>query len=353
MSSRPFVIITTRLPPAACGIGTYSWQLRQNWPGAAQRVEFLVTDSAATAEAGADGVTEFSGSGTVFSEQLERIGSADLLIHYAARAYQRFGCPVWLPGAITRWKARFPGSRVMLLVHEMPGKLPMRSKHFWLARVSDWIVRRLSRVADAVVTNTASHAAELRRITGRKEIPVLPVASNIGGSLPDDTPRRAGEFVVFGLPFGRWQTLQMFDGHARRWPITKLHVIGPEDDQLSRRADELLRGWSPSIQVVRHGSLPAASVVEILQQARFGLTNATEATWSKSTTFMALAASGCVPVIAGNRAHEVPLSFCIGPQDVATAGDAELQPRSTALAAWYREHADWPVIASRMAGLLR
>ena len=33
MQSRPLIIISTRLPPQLCGIGTFSWLLRRHWPG--------------------------------------------------------------------------------------------------------------------------------------------------------------------------------------------------------------------------------------------------------------------------------------------------------------------------------
>ena len=51
MSDRPLVVITTRLPPATCGIGSYSALLREHWPHISSPVEFLVVDSADDAHA--------------------------------------------------------------------------------------------------------------------------------------------------------------------------------------------------------------------------------------------------------------------------------------------------------------
>jgi hypothetical protein len=262
MNDRPLVTITTRLPPAACGIGTYSWLLRRHWPYATGAAHFLVMDSAAEAAAEGDRVVEFGGDGAALRGELERIGEADVLLHYAGRAYQRYGCPIWLPGAIAHWKRKFPRGRLMLIVHEMPGRLPMRSRHFWLGLVNSGIVRRLARLADALVTNTAHHAAELRRITGREHVEVLPVGSNVGGGSGAQPPRSGAEFVIFGLPFGRMQTLQKFQPYLRRWKLEKLHILGPADYEFTPQADELLSALPAATEVVRHGALPAEDVAQ-------------------------------------------------------------------------------------------
>jgi hypothetical protein len=350
MSDRPLVIITTRLPPATCGIGTYSWLLRRYWPGARSPAHFLVMDSAADAETAGDHAVEFGGTGAALLRELERIGEADVLLHYAGRAYHRLGCPLWLPRVLAQWKRRYQGGRLMLIVHEMPGRLPIRSRHYWLGLLNHAIVRRLARLATVVVTNTANHAAELRRITGREDVELLPVGSNIGknGGFPE---RRRGEFAVFGLPFGRMQTLQKFQPYLRSWRIEKLHIIGPTDEQFTGAADEILRALPPTTEVVRHGSIAPDDVARILQRARYGLTNVTEETWSKSTTFMACAENGCAVVLAGTRPAAPPLAFCIAAEELETIGDEEVNRRSSALAEWYRANADWPVIASRMAAL--
>jgi len=66
------------------------------------------------------------------------------------------------------------------------------------------------------------------------------------------------EFVVFGLPFGRWQTLRAFDSHIRRWQqdglLTKLHVIGAPDQKFDLRSNALLSAHEPET-VIRHGEL--------------------------------------------------------------------------------------------------
>ena len=48
MNAKPLVVITTRLPPAICGIGTYSWRLREHWPNESRSIEFFTVDPGAS-----------------------------------------------------------------------------------------------------------------------------------------------------------------------------------------------------------------------------------------------------------------------------------------------------------------
>lgn len=164
-------------------------------------------------------------------------------------------------------------------------------------------------------------------------------------------------FVLFGLPFRRWHTLRNFEPHLRRWHaaglLTKLHVIGPAGDEVTKQADALLATLPASITIERHGMLPASDVSQILRAARYALMDVTAETWSKSGAFMACAAHGCVPVVAAAAdSAMLPLSLAIEPNELDTVSAGEVEERATALAQWYEENADWPVIAARMAALL-
>jgi len=351
MSAERLAIITTRLPPAVCGIGTYSWLLRQHWPNENSTIEFLVMDGSAKATSLGDRVTAFNGSGTQLARELERIGSADVLLHYAGRAYQRFGCPTWMPGVLMKWKQKFPGGRLAIFFHELSGRFPITSRQFWVAKISSRIIRRLASTADLLMTNTENQAGQLGEISGRNDIHVLLVGSNIERGKAPSSPRARNEFLIFGLPFGRWQTIQVFGSYIRRWHadghLTKLHLVGPQDDEFAKRADELL----PADFIVRHGTLPSIQVSELLRRVGFALTNVSEKTWSKSGAFMACAANVCPVVIASARPESVPLCHVVGANEVASISEAELSGRTAALADWYRDNADWPVIAKQMAAL--
>ena len=338
MSAPRLTVITTRLPPALCGIGTYSWRLREHWPNEQSPVEFLELGQSAN-------------PARQLTETLERIGAGDVLLHYAGRAYQRLGLPFWMPRALSRWKKKFPRARLGIFFHEMPGRFPITSRHFWLGKGSEQIIRQLTTAADLIFTNTENHSAQLRKLSRRQDVHLLPVGSNIERAPAASESRAKTEFLIFGLPFGRWQTLQSFSAHIQRWQadgrLTRLHLVGPQDNEFSKRADSLIA----EELLVRQGTLPSAQIAELLRRVGFALTNVSEETWAKSTTFMACAANACPVVIAGERVASMPLRSAVTANEVGTISEAELKRRTEELAQWYREHADWPIAATRLAAI--
>ena len=355
MSASPAVIITTRLPPLICGIGAYSWLAHKHRPNDSSPADFLVMEGAAESRAllGWDAITDFNGDPEKLWQALDRAGATNVLLHYAGRAYQRFGCPIWMPGVLRKWKTKFPNGRLTVFFHEVPGELPRLSRHFLLGKINSRIIRQLAAVADVLVTNTENHAAMLRKLSGRADVHCLPVGSNIEpGAASVREARVETEFVIFGLPFGRWQTLQAFGPEIRTWResglLTKLHLIGPEDEKLAAQANPLIESFSDV--VVRHGMLPEAEVSRLLAHAQFALTNVSPATWSKSGAFMACAAHGCAVVIK-ETAREIPLRYAIGAKEVGHVSAADLAHRTASLQKWYEENASWPVIARRLAAL--
>lgn len=357
MNAHPAFIITTRLPPQTCGIGAYSWLAYEHRPDDSPPAHFLVMEGAVESRAvlGWDGITDFNGDPGKLGQALDRAGPANVLLHFAGRAYQRFGCPTWMPGVLAKWKAKFPPGRLTVFFHEVPGKLPRLSRHFLLGKISTRIIRRLALAADVLVTNTQNQVAILRNLSGRADIHCLPVGSNIEPVASASQPRLKTEFIIFGLPFGRWQTLQLFDAEIRRWQtrgrLTALHLVGPEDDKFTPQANELMDGWPNPDAAVRHGFLPNAEVSRLLARAQFALTNVLPETWSKSSAFMACAATGCAAVIKAGGAQSVPLSYAVAAQELEVISEAELASRTVSLKSWYYQNADWDVTARRLAAL--
>jgi glycosyltransferase involved in cell wall biosynthesis len=161
--------------------------------------------------------------------------------------------------------------------------------------------------------------------------------------------------VIFGLPFGRWQTLQTFDSEIRAWQIngtlTKLHLIGPVDDKFDVRAEALLKSYPRPDVITRHGQIPTETISQLLSQVQFALTTSDEFTWSKSTTVMAYLAHGCV-VVARSKSTIEPPSLFVRPNEIASLTDVELQTRGDASRRWYETHADWKVLARTIAELI-
>lgn len=354
MTARPLTIITTRLPPDTCGIGAHSWFLREHWPNESSKFEFLVMEDAPGTGVTplGDKVRAFHGRGSELRRELDRLGSTDVLLHYAGRAYQRFGIPLWMPRALARWRQQHRDSRLTIFVHELPGEFPITSRHFWLGRLNARIIARLSAIADVLVTNTEHHVRKLREISAREDILLAPVSSNITHEVAPG-PRSRTEFALFGLPFGRLQTLRLFQPHLRRWlatgRLTKLHLIGPHDEQFTSEADQLIRSLGNENAAVIHGTLPSGDVARILRRVGCALSNTSTETWSKSGTFMACAANHCPVVIASAPAHSGPFSFTVRAEEVEEISETEVAGRAAALADWYFKNADWPVIARRIA----
>jgi len=360
MNARPFIVISTRLPPQLCGIGAYSWLLYRHWPGpapAGSQVQFLVVEGAAESAAALNhsAIAEFNAKAANLSRALDSGGDADVLLHYAGRAYHRCGCPIWFPAVLAKWKAKYPAGRLLIFFHELPGKFPITSRHYWMDLCNRRIIRKLAGLADVVVTNASDHVTKIIKISGRADVHLVPVGSNIVA--PDNlSPERVRtEFLIFGLPFGRWQTLQMFDSEIRTWQLsgrlTRLHLVGPGDEKFDVRSEKLIAAWPDSRVVTRHGMLPPLEVSKLLARAQVALTNATFKNWSKSGSFMAYASHGCA-IVGRLHSTSAPLCFTVSPDDVATLSEVDLGKRTQSLKEWYDQNADWKVIARKVSALL-
>jgi hypothetical protein len=357
MNARPFLIISTRLPPRLCGIGAYSWLLHQHWPGGTSHVGFLVVEGAAESAAvlSHSAIAEFNAKAVKLSRALESAGGADVLLHYAGRAYHRYGCPIWLPRVLAKWKAKYSAGRLLIFFHELPGQFPITSRHYWIDLCNRCVIRKLACLADVIVTNTSEHVTKMMKISGRADVHLVPVGSNI--LAPDNLSQQRvrSEFVIFGLPFSRWQTLQMFDPEIRSWQkdghLTKLHLVGPRDERFDLRSEELIAAWPDPQVVTRHGMLPSLEVSKLLARAQFALTHATFENWSKSGPLMAYASHRCA-IVGRLHTASAPLCFTISPDEVTTISEADLGRRTQSLKEWYDQNADWNIIARKISDLL-
>jgi hypothetical protein len=260
-----------------------------------------------------------------------------------------------MPGILAKWKAKFPKGRLSIFFHEAPGELPRFSRQFLLGKIGARIIRQLAAIADILVTNTENHVAILRELSGREDIHFLPVGSNVEPVANSAQLRLGTEFIIFGLPFGRLQTLRIFEAEIRSWQasrrLTALHLIGPEDEKFTPQANELMERWPQPAVDVRHGTLSSAEISRLFARAQFALTNVTPETWSKSGAFMACAAMGCAVVIKSGATHSAPLSHAVAADEVQKISDVELASRTVSLKAWYYQNADWSVTAKRLAAL--
>lgn len=354
MQTRPLTIISTRLPPQICGVGTFSWLLDRHWPGGVSQHRFLVVDDGKHAHSiAADrDVRAFGDDWDLLSRLLEELGSTDVLLHYAGRAYQPLGCPRGLARALSRWKARFPTGRLIIFFHELPARLPLFNRHYWFNLFSRGVARKLTRIADLMITNTADHLAILQQISGRQDIQLVPVPSNIEPTAWGKASRAPTEFAIFGLPYGRWRTLEAFDREIQQWlaknVMTKLHLIGPTDEKFDARSETLIQAYRNPNVVMKHGELAAETISELLSNVQFALTTVDELTWNKSGTLMAFLAHGC-SVVSRNKSSLEPLVWNVMPEEVGTINFDNLQRRAEAARNWYQTNADWEILAGTIS----
>lgn len=358
MSGVSLAIVAPRLPPQACGIGTYAWQLDQHWPDESSAHQFLVyADAAASREALPNTrIDSFPATAGGLADTLAQQDVSDVLLHYAGRAYHRYGFPRWMPDGFSRWLARDPAHRLHVIFHELPADLPLLSRHGILQRLSFPVAQRLAEQATTVITNSEHHASVLSRWKLRSPARWFPVPSNISPPSPFTAGARpAGHFAIFGLPYTRLQTLRIFResiaGWARSGRLSRLHLIGPCDDKFSPEADALLAGVLRPNEWSEHGEVSAADVSKFLLGTEFCLSMSNEFTWSKSGAFMAYAAHQSAVVVAEASSIE-PLRFAIPAREVQTITPAIAAERAQRLRAWYVRNADWDLTATRIAELI-
>jgi glycosyltransferase involved in cell wall biosynthesis len=350
-------VVAPRLPPEICGVGNYAWELHRAWP-LPRPISWLVLFGADASRRAwpNENIHSFAARAGEFETLLSAQPGRDVLLHYAGRAYDRFGFPFWMAEGFARWEAKDPGRRLHVVFHELAAHLPLLSRQGILQRLSFRVARRLANLATTLITNSEHHAGLLKAWVPASDVHWFPVPSNIPPPAPDSGlgKRKRGEFLVFGLAFSRLQTVQLFRDWISSWAkigrLRRLHLIGPRDEKFSAQADHLLAECLPADAVVQHGALPPGEVSQRLLEAEFCLSPASKFHWSKSGSFMAFAAHAC-PVVTTEQTP-APLNQTIAPNDVATISESEAEKYGAALREWYAQNADWKIVAKRIANFM-
>lgn len=357
------ISIAPRLPPAVCGVGTYSLLLAQAWPSPEFFVHLVVDGQSASCVAlPQSSIVEVGHSSTRLVRELISRRPTSVILHYSSRGYHRFGIPIWLARAIHQWKARNAKAELIVFFHEVPAHLPLRSirnHHGVIQKFNQFIMKILCKNASKVVTNSSEHALRLEAMFGLKNVPRISVSSNIPAprhtSIPFES-RVPADFLIFGLSFTQLLTVKSFAEELAYWASTgllrRLHLVGPTDgSSFSKAINELLSSILSSHQVIHHGVLEVSEISHLLQTVGFCLTQVTEKNYYKSTTFMAYAAHGC-PVISRISSTSLPLNFLVRPNELEARPYEEFAPRALSLREWYFREADWPLAAKKIASYL-
>ncbi|HSH39214.1 MAG TPA: hypothetical protein VK993_10540 [Chthoniobacterales bacterium] len=346
------VVICPELPPAVGGVGDYTIRVTEQWRRVSPR--FVV----------ANPVNGASGHEV---EQLDATARAvrdlpphaKVLVQYSAYGFHPLGYPRALLRALLEWK-RASGGVLVLMFHEIWTFWPLLNKNRPLQSLHRRDIAALTLCADAVFTSTRSQAEHLRTASGRVDVEVLPVGSNIRPSATPHGDKRDGRAVLFGLQASRLATLRKVEEHLGSLAShgivrTVVTVGGGNTPRGDAEEKELLARIKLPDGVDLVGALREHEVSELLASSSFAVSAQDELSVTKSGTFVAYAAHG-LNILSphANASSAEPLCWAIHPAEpLGGIADSELRLRAESLRAWHDRTCSWQRIAREFARALR
>ena len=213
------------------------------------------------------------------------------IVHMSGYGFAKRGLCFWLIRALHQLKATNQSAIVYVIFHEVfATSLPHRSA-FWTAVPQMLIARRLLKLADITVTNSIRNHIKLQVLVhGTPPIDIEPVFSNIPvHGKPFDWPDRGDVIAVFGGAASRRKSVAIAQVCLAKLRESSWQVI--EVGSGEKTGPE-----SPTWVFV--GEQPPEVVSSIIAGAKLGIVSHNLSDLTKSGVFAALAAHGCVSVIA-------------------------------------------------------
>jgi hypothetical protein len=345
-------------PELTAGVGDYTGRLLENLPRIADLRMIVPQTGNHPPRLFQDyPVEETDGTARDLRARLPARGGK-VLVQYSAYGFDHFGYPRWLINALLDWKKESSGALVIMF-HEIWTFWPIWNKNYLVQQLHRRGLRRLLRVADAVLTNTASQAEHLGSLSPRCAIEVLPVGSNIRPVQATGEERETGLAVLFGLQRTRIRTLrEMLPELKSLVAAKKIRRIVTAGARWSRKGDDeelaLLSQLELTENFDQQGPLPEEKISELLLACEFALSAQDELSITKSGTFMAAAAHGLNIISChADAAKPEPLSLLISPAELWQGITAmELQSRGERLRQWQERTSAWPHIANQVARVL-
>jgi hypothetical protein len=222
-------------------------------------------------------VTRLAAPGAVaLNRELDRLvaESAEppvLLLHYVGYGYSREGIPLWLPGAVQRFRAR--GGSVVTLFHELYAHGRVPSKTFFASVLQRRIFRRLLALSDAAFTSNEVFLAQMKaQNNAHRPVSLIGICSNVG---EPERPRPFAERMRRLAVFGRFATRRhLYQRHgaallavAHHLGIEEIADIGPVEDAKWMESNV---GARFGALVRTYGALPAEAVSALLEDSMLG-----------------------------------------------------------------------------------
>src|SRR5207247_2274226 len=132
------------------------------------------------------------------------------------------GCPLWLLGALRKWRRNSPGARLVIMFQELWFECAWWKPDRFFQMLHRFALRRLARVVDQIFVSTAGYGIWLADVAAPGRLRVLPNAATIPPVAPPaDARREPGSWVLFGRQASRLAALAAI----APW-LGKLHAAG-------------------------------------------------------------------------------------------------------------------------------
>lgn len=301
-NSRLMISIVPRLHPAIDGVGDYAMNLaRQLRLDFDIDTHFLICDPAWHGSDQLQGfqVTQINTRSTEsFRAQLADIEPQGLiLLHYVGYGYAKRGCPTWLIDGLEIWKHRRQQAHLVTMFHEISAFGPIWTSAFWLSATQKYLVKRLVKLSDRILTSKHFYAELLQRSAPERftTIPILPVFSTVGEpQSPSSLCEKTRRLVIFGGRSNRSKvyidSLEQLRQICRYLDIQQIFDIGPALNSLPADIDH--------VPITAAGCLPSEEISTILSDSIAGFFSYHTAFLGKSTIFAAYCAHRVIPISA-------------------------------------------------------
>jgi len=355
---KKIISIEPRLPPAICGTSAFSWQLSSFWNNRLSQCSHIVVDGAIVSRVylNYEDINECGESARNLFKHLPVHEDVALLLHYASRGFSKYGTPFWLLLALQKWRKSHPDNLFLTFFHEVSPRLPLRTHHGLICAVDRYLVRRLCQMSSSIMTNSKHHSEMLTQISGINDVQWIPVTSNIRplNNSPSCEHPLEGHFLVFGRSNTIKSTLDLFADYLKLWSANNklvcLHCVGPVEDHLIRYYSEY-HALGSGLNIIWHGDIEETEVSRLLSRASFCLSCVTPQTFSKSGTFMALAAHGC-SVVTHSRSDTAPLAFTVDAEELMSLDRNIITLRAAMLQKWYNKSANIELVSTEILNKL-
>jgi glycosyltransferase involved in cell wall biosynthesis len=357
--------------PVIDGVGDYALNLgRHLREGFGMSSRFVVCDPLWN---GPGAIEEFQVEGPSGLSR-ERLSSmiehaSTIVLHYVGYGYHPKGIPNWLGDAVLAAKER-RNVKLVTIFHEIWSSGPPWRSVFYLRPLQKRLAARILKASDHAFSSTVWATKALETLAPQR-VSWMPIPSNVPGEVRSQRRAPTGGWtpIFFGQTWTRTPAVachrQLIKGLIERKLLDRIVVMGKQATGFPNPSEDvaLLAEFVPREKIEVLGERGAGEVSEGFSRGDFYLSFHPARDACKSGAVMAAFACGC-PAIMADGSESEPLrrgvhflSYDDSPRAISEfierlSRDGLRIVGENALA-WYAEHADWRVVAERVARCLK